>query len=268
MSGAESRFWSKCILPASWEGFHSFRRSHSAATSNEWKASSSCKGTPDSSREATSRVAATRTQATTSPNLGMTPAVSPRAIGEGAMDTHATSNPNRRGTRRTRGANDRSQDRAQARIAARGPASACRQSQLWASTSRERGSTACIRVLMRIACQRYPLMCTCTTRLLFGPRRWHCAPVSRRQQVPPTRRDKLAYDYIRRAYGVDPKPGQRISMDGRPGIIVRPQGDPARLRVRFDGSRHVSNVHPTWEMDYNPVVALQDPCEDASLRRP
>lgn len=55
----------------------------------------------------------------------------------------------------------------------------------------------------------------------------------------------MAYEYIRRTYNVDPKPGQRITMAGKPAVIVRPQGDPARLRVRFDGQKHASNVHPT-----------------------
>ena len=63
----------------------------------------------------------------------------------------------------------------------------------------------------------------------------------------------MAYEYVRRMYGVDPRPGQRITMDGRHGTIVRPRGDPARLRVRFDGRRHISNVHPTWEVDYAPA---------------
>jgi hypothetical protein len=62
----------------------------------------------------------------------------------------------------------------------------------------------------------------------------------------------MAYDYIRRTYGVDPKPGQRITMDGKPGVIVRPVGDPQYLNVRFDGQKHTNNVHPTWKVDYSP----------------
>ncbi|HET8638122.1 MAG TPA: hypothetical protein VFL96_14835 [Acidobacteriaceae bacterium] len=67
----------------------------------------------------------------------------------------------------------------------------------------------------------------------------------------------MAYDYIRRTYGVEPQIGQRITMDGKPGVIVRPQGDPQYLRVRFDGQKHVSNVHPTWRVDYAPVTVHQ-----------
>lgn len=62
----------------------------------------------------------------------------------------------------------------------------------------------------------------------------------------------MAYDYIRRTYAVDPKIGQRVTVDGKPGVIVRPVGDPQYLSIRFDGRKHVSTAHPTWEVDYNP----------------
>ena len=61
------------------------------------------------------------------------------------------------------------------------------------------------------------------------------------------------YAYIRRFYGVDPRVGQRITHYGNPGVIVRPVGDPRYLRVRFDGRKHLSNVHPTDEVDYSPA---------------
>lgn len=67
---------------------------------------------------------------------------------------------------------------------------------------------------------------------------------------PETTRRPAPYAYIRRAYGVEPKVGQRITMDGKPGFIIRPQGDPQYLRVRFDGQKHASDVHPTWEVTY------------------
>jgi hypothetical protein len=59
----------------------------------------------------------------------------------------------------------------------------------------------------------------------------------------------MAYDYIRQTYGVDFKPGERIAMDGKPGTVTRPMADPQYLRVRFDGLRHISNVHPTWRIE-------------------
>ena len=65
----------------------------------------------------------------------------------------------------------------------------------------------------------------------------------------------MAYDYIRKAYGVDFKPGERIAMDGKLGVIVRPRNDPQYLRVRFDGTKHVMNVHPTWQIKRLPARA-------------
>lgn len=62
----------------------------------------------------------------------------------------------------------------------------------------------------------------------------------------------MAYDYIRRTYGVDPHVRQRITVNGRLGTIVRPVGDPHYLRVRFDGAKTPVNAHPTWEVDYAP----------------
>lgn len=63
----------------------------------------------------------------------------------------------------------------------------------------------------------------------------------------------MAYEYICRTYGVDPKVRQRITVDGRPGTIIRPQGDPQYLRVRFDDAKAPMNAHPTWKIDYAPA---------------
>ena len=63
--------------------------------------------------------------------------------------------------------------------------------------------------------------------------------------------DVMGYDYVREAYGVNPKPGQRITMNGKPGTIVKTRGNPQYLRVRFDGEKHIVNVHPTWRVNYS-----------------
>lgn len=53
--------------------------------------------------------------------------------------------------------------------------------------------------------------------------------------------------YVRQFYGVDFKVGDRITVDGRPGVIV---SFPAQyLGVRFDGERHTSRAHPTWRVE-------------------
>lgn len=44
------------------------------------------------------------------------------------------------------------------------------------------------------------------------------------------------------------KRGMRADMDGRSGTIT--SGDSAHLRMRFDGEKRVSVVHPWWQMTY------------------
>lgn len=65
---------------------------------------------------------------------------------------------------------------------------------------------------------------------------------------------RVAYNYIRQAYGVEFKPGERIAMDGKPGTVIRAQGDPQYLSVRFDGQKHVSYAHPTWRIERLPAT--------------
>lgn len=55
--------------------------------------------------------------------------------------------------------------------------------------------------------------------------------------------------YIRAYYGVPAKRGGRVVVDGVPGEIVG--FDSQYLRVRFDGTRHVVPVHPTWQVTYD-----------------
>lgn len=58
----------------------------------------------------------------------------------------------------------------------------------------------------------------------------------------------MAYDYIRRVYGVGFNPGERIAVDGKPGTVTKPRDDLHYVRVRFDGQKHISNAHPTWRI--------------------
>jgi hypothetical protein len=68
----------------------------------------------------------------------------------------------------------------------------------------------------------------------------------------------MAYDYIRRVYGVDPKIGQCITHYGKMGVICRPGSNEHYLNVRFDGQNHTSRVHPTDEVVYLPMDAQAD----------
>lgn len=68
----------------------------------------------------------------------------------------------------------------------------------------------------------------------------------RKSSVPP--RD--GYDYVRRAYGIDPKIRQRVrlvdegSYTGREGEVAFPGETTAHVHVLLDGEKNVSHVHP------------------------
>ena len=58
----------------------------------------------------------------------------------------------------------------------------------------------------------------------------------------------MSAEYVRRAYGVDFKVGDRLIVDGREGTLVSfPE---QYLGVRFDDTpRRVSRCHPTWNVE-------------------
>jgi hypothetical protein len=65
------------------------------------------------------------------------------------------------------------------------------------------------------------------------------------------RRAARSYDYVRRAYGVDPVVGQRVRHTevDKAGVIAKPGPAGHYVYVRFDGERHASPCHPT-SLDY------------------
>lgn len=57
----------------------------------------------------------------------------------------------------------------------------------------------------------------------------------------------MSATYVRSYYAVDYKVGDRLLVDGRPGVLV---SFPAQyLGVRFDGDKHTSRCHPTWRVE-------------------
>jgi len=54
--------------------------------------------------------------------------------------------------------------------------------------------------------------------------------------------------YVRGYYGVPAKRGMRVTVEGRPGVIVSFPGQ--YIGVRFDGEKFTSKCHPTWEVQY------------------
>lgn len=52
--------------------------------------------------------------------------------------------------------------------------------------------------------------------------------------------------WVRGHYGVDYKRGDRLTVDGRPGVLV--SFPDQYLGIRFDGDRRTSRAHPTWRV--------------------
>lgn len=61
----------------------------------------------------------------------------------------------------------------------------------------------------------------------------------------------MAYDYVRRMYGVAPVPGERIRChsSGRFATIMRPRPEDQYVHARIDGEKHRSRFHPL-SVDY------------------
>jgi len=70
----------------------------------------------------------------------------------------------------------------------------------------------------------------------------------------------MAYEYVKRAYGVDPVVGARVrhtEMKGARSYGTIDREDPSQghhVMVRFDGQNFASPCHPT-ALDYAPVEA-------------
>lgn len=57
----------------------------------------------------------------------------------------------------------------------------------------------------------------------------------------------MSAEYVRSYYGVNYRQGDRVWVDGRPGVIVSFPGQ--YIGVRFDGERRTSRCHPTWRVE-------------------
>lgn len=60
----------------------------------------------------------------------------------------------------------------------------------------------------------------------------------------------MSAQYVRDYYGVPAKRGQRIIVDGRPGVITSFDRSGAHINVRLDGDKHPTPCHPTWRVEY------------------
>ena len=57
-------------------------------------------------------------------------------------------------------------------------------------------------------------------------------------------------EYVREYYGVPACIGRRVTIDGKPGIIVEDRGN--YIGVTFDDAKPgtILNAHPTWKVKY------------------
>ena len=56
-----------------------------------------------------------------------------------------------------------------------------------------------------------------------------------------------AMDHLNQMRGTSFHLGQRITVDGKRGVIVGANSS-SNLDVLFDGEKHASNCHPTWKV--------------------
>lgn len=69
----------------------------------------------------------------------------------------------------------------------------------------------------------------------------------------------MSAEYVRRIYGVDYKCGDRVTVDGKPGIVVSFPGQ--YLGVRFDNNPKVTmQCHPTWRVAHEGQPETDHPC--------
>ncbi len=68
----------------------------------------------------------------------------------------------------------------------------------------------------------------------------------------------MSYEYVKRAYGVNPVPGARVRHNetGKFGRIVRKRVDDNYVHVQFDGQKFDLPCHPK-ALDYSPSEPAQ-----------
>lgn len=66
----------------------------------------------------------------------------------------------------------------------------------------------------------------------------------------------MSAPYVRAFYGVKFKRGDHVKVDGRRGVIV--SFPDQYLGVRFDGEKRTSRCHPTWRVELDSGLTLED----------
>lgn len=58
----------------------------------------------------------------------------------------------------------------------------------------------------------------------------------------------MSAEYVRNHYRVDFKRGDRVTVAGRPGVVV--SFPDQYVGVRLDGDKRTSLCHPTWRLEH------------------
>jgi hypothetical protein len=67
----------------------------------------------------------------------------------------------------------------------------------------------------------------------------------------------MAFEYIKRVYGVPGDIGRRVIIEGRPGVIAKDCGN--YIGVNFDADKPgvIKPCHPTWEVIYGDLGTVR-----------
>lgn len=60
----------------------------------------------------------------------------------------------------------------------------------------------------------------------------------------------MAFEYVKKHYGVPAEIGRRVVVEGRPGIIAEDRGHYIGVNLDCDKPGVVYNVHPTDNVEY------------------
>jgi hypothetical protein len=66
----------------------------------------------------------------------------------------------------------------------------------------------------------------------------------------------MSASYVRDYYRVPAKRGMRVTVDGKPGVIV--SFPDQYLGVRFDGEKRTIRCHPTWRVNYDTTPTTKE----------
>jgi len=64
-------------------------------------------------------------------------------------------------------------------------------------------------------------------------------------------------EYAKSYYGVPADIGRRVTVVGRPGVIVADGGNYITVAFDDDPADRTTNCHPTWEVEYGEMAAAK-----------